>query len=155
MKISIINVGRVRQKFVLEGEKEYLQRFKAGFDVELLELGIESPESMAVEQIMEREAVALEKKLKNGGYVILLDQRGKNLNSESFAAVLQDRMNAGSKQVWFIIGGAYGTSDRIRKNADLVVSLSPLTFPHQLTRLILVEQIYRTQGILAGTGYHK
>jgi 23S rRNA (pseudouridine1915-N3)-methyltransferase len=155
MRVTILNVGRVRQEFVISGEREYLQRLSAGLKVELLELGLESPDSMSIDETREREAVAIERKTAHFDYVIALDERGKQVNSEGFKTLLEARMNGGSKNVCFLIGGAYGLAERVRQAASYVLSLSALTFPHQLTRLILVEQIYRAQTMMKGVRYHK
>lgn len=155
MKIVILSVGRVRQSFVLEGEGEYLQRIKGSFTVELVELGMDSPESMSPSEVQSREAEALLKKIASYDYVIALDERGKSVTSRQLSDVIQARMNAGTKTVCFIIGGAFGLSEKVRQEADSVLSLSALTFPHQVTRLILVEQLYRAHTLMRGISYHK
>ncbi len=155
MRITILSVGKVRQEFVLSGEREYLQRITSGLKVELLELGLDSPDSLSIDETREREATSIQRKTTNFDYLIALDERGKQVSSEAFKSVLEARMNAGSKHVCFLIGGAYGLAERIRQSASYVLSLSALTFPHQLTRLILVEQIYRAQTMMKGVGYHK
>ena len=155
MRIVIINVGKVRQEFVVQGEREYLQRLTAGLKVELQALGIESSESLSPDEVREREAAVIEKKLQGFDYVVALDERGKRMSSEGFRDLLNVRMNAGTKQICFLIGGAYGLAERVRQAAHYVLSLSEMTFPHQLTRLILVEQIYRAQTLMKGVKYHK
>lgn len=155
MKIVILSVGRVRQSFVLEGEGEYLQRIKGSFSVELVELGMDSPESMSPAEVQNREGEVLLKKIASYDYVIALDERGKSVTSHQLSDVLQARMNAGTKSVCFIIGGAFGLSEKVRQEADSVLSLSSLTFPHQVTRLILVEQLYRAHTLMRGISYHK
>ena len=155
MKIVILSVGRVRQSFVLQGEGEYLQRIKGSFSVELVELGMDSPESMSPGEVQALEAEALLKKISTYDYVIALDERGKGVTSHQLSDAIQARMNAGNKTVCFIIGGAFGLSEKIRQEADSVLSLSALTFPHQVTRLILVEQLYRAHTLMRGISYHK
>ncbi len=155
MKITILSVGRVRQSFVREGEQEYLKRLKGAMPVELVELGLEAPESLGPQQVQEREAKELLKKLDAFEYVVVLDERGKTPNSHQFCDLLQKRMNAGTRSLVFVIGGAFGFSNAIRERADHVVSLSALTFPHQITRLILIEQLYRSHTLMKGISYHK
>lgn len=155
MKITILSVGRVRQKFVKDGEAEYLQRLKGAFPIELCELGLEAPESLRAVEVQEREADETLKKIKGYEYRVILDERGKHTSSEEFSRLLDARMVAGTRSVCFVIGGAFGFSERVRQAADYILSLSSLTMPHQLVRLVLVEQIYRAHTIIRGIRYHK
>lgn len=155
MKIVVLSVGRVRQRFVLEAEGEYLQRIKGSFQVELVELGMESPESMRPAEVQLREAEEVLKKTKSYDYLVVLDERGKEMTSKALSDFVQTRMNSGIKSVCFVIGGAYGFAEKVRQQADLILSLSTLTFPHQLTRLLLVEQLYRSHTLIKGISYHK
>jgi 23S rRNA (pseudouridine1915-N3)-methyltransferase len=155
MKIVVLSVGRVRQRFVLDAEGEYLQRIKGSFQVELVELGMESPESMKPAEVQAREAEEVLKKTKNYDYLVVLDERGKEMSSKALSEFVQTRMNSGVKSVCFVIGGAYGFAEKVRQEADLILSLSALTFPHQLTRMLLVEQLYRSHTLIKGISYHK
>lgn len=155
MKIVVLSVGRVRQRFVLDAEGEYLQRIKGSFQVELVELGMESPESMKPAEVQAREAEEVLKKTKNYDYLVVLDERGKEMSSKALSEFVQTRMNSGIKSVCFVIGGAYGFAEKVRQDADLILSLSALTFPHQLTRMLLVEQLYRSHTLIKGISYHK
>ena len=155
MKIVVLSVGRVRQRFVLDAEGEYLQRIKGSFQVELVELGMESPESMKPAEVQSREAEEVLKKTKNYDYLVVLDERGKEMSSKALSEFVQTRMNSGVKSVCFVIGGAYGFAEKVRQEADLILSLSALTFPHQLTRMLLVEQLYRSHTLIKGINYHK
>ena len=155
MKIVVLSVGRVRQRFVLDAEGEYLQRIKGSFQVDLVELGMESPESMKPAEVQAREAEEVLKKIKNFDYLVVLDERGKEMSSKALSEFIQTRMNSGIKRVCFVIGGAYGFAEKVRQEADLILSLSALTFPHQLTRMLLVEQLYRSHTLIKGISYHK
>ncbi|MEY4669049.1 MAG: hypothetical protein RL518_1748 [Pseudomonadota bacterium] len=155
MKVVILSVGRVRQKFVLQGEAEYLQRIKGSFQVELVELGMESPESMSAAEVQAREAEEVLRKTKGYDYLVVLDERGREMTSKALSDFIQSRMNAGNKSVCFAIGGAYGFAEKVRQEAHLILSLSALTFPHQLTRMLLVEQLYRSHTLIKGISYHK
>lgn len=155
MKVVVMSVGRVRQQFVLQGEAEYLQRIRGSFQVELLELGMESPESMSPGEVQNREGDEILKRAKGFDYLVVLDERGKTLSSKQMSEFVQARMNSGIKSVCFVIGGAFGVSEKVRQEADTVLSLSTLTFPHQLARLIVVEQLYRTHTLIKGVTYHK
>lgn len=150
-----MSVGRVRQSFVLQGEAEYLQRVRGSFQIELVELGMESPESMSPAEVQAREADEVLKRTKSYDYLIVLDERGKEMASKQFSDFVQARMNSGVKTVCFVIGGAFGFAEKVRQEADSVLSLSSLTFPHQLTRLLLVEQLYRAHTLMRGISYHK
>lgn len=155
MKVVVMSVGRVRQQFVLQGEAEYLQRIRGSFQFELLELGMESPESMSPAEVQNREGDEILKRTKGFDYLVVLDERGKTLSSKQMSEFIQARMNSGVKTVCFVIGGAYGVSEKVRQEADSVLSLSTLTFPHQLARLIVVEQLYRAHTLIKGVSYHK
>jgi 23S rRNA (pseudouridine1915-N3)-methyltransferase len=85
----------------------------------------------------------------------VLDERGKEMSSKALSEFVQTRMNSGVKSVCFVIGGAYGFAEKVRQEADLILSLSALTFPHQLTRMLLVEQLYRSHTLIKGISYHK
>ena len=155
MKIVVLSVGRVRQRFVLDAEGEYLQRIKGSLQVELVEIGMESPESMKPADVQAREAEEVLKKTKSYDYLVVLDERGKEMTSRALSEFVQARMNSGIKSVCFVIGGAYGFAEKVRQEADLILSLSALTFPHQLTRMLLVEQLYRSHTLIKGISYHK
>ena len=155
LKFIVLSVGRVRQAFIKDGEADYLKRLKAGFQVELQELGLECPESMPANEVQEREGTEVLKRFKDGDYIVVLDERGTALSSLAFSSLCSTRMNAGTKSMYFVIGGAYGFSEKVRQRANYILSLSALTFPHQLTRLILLEQIYRAYTISQGIRYHK
>ena len=145
MKLRVLSVGKVKQQFVLEGEAEYLKRLKPWVKLEVCE----------VEPKKEDDSAAVFSKLKPGEFFVALDERGKRLNSKQFADFLAQEMSGGRSAITFAIGGASGWSEQVRGKAGLVLSLSDLTFPYQLTRLILVEQIYRAFTIIKGQPYHK
>lgn len=155
MKITIISVGKVRQSFIKEGEQEYVKRIKGSFSVQFVELGLEALESLPVGEIQEREAKEVLKRLQSFDRVVVLDERGKCFSSHDLSAFLEKQMNGAVRSLAFVIGGAFGFSEKVRQRADLVLSLSTLTMPHQLVRLVMVEQLYRAHTILKGISYHK
>ena len=156
MKLTVINVGRVRQSFIREGEEEYVKRLRGTpMALSLIELGLDLPESFSPAEAKEREGVELLKKLDGYDFVVVLDERGSTLSSVEFSRFIDKRMQSGTRSLAFIIGGAYGFSESVRQRADYVLSLSKLTLPHQLSRLVLVEQIYRAHTLLRGISYHK
>jgi 23S rRNA (pseudouridine1915-N3)-methyltransferase len=110
---------------------------------------------MSAEEVREREAVDTLKRVQGYDYLVVLDERGKSISSQEFSKLIGARMNAGTRSLCFVIGGAFGFSEKVRQEADYILSLSALTLPHQLTRLVLLEQIYRAHTILRGIRYHK
>jgi 23S rRNA (pseudouridine1915-N3)-methyltransferase len=153
MQIRIISVGRVKQRFVLDGEAEFLPRLKGDAKVELLE--VEAATELPEPQAKVKEGAAVLGKLKASDVFIVLDERGKSLTSPDLARLLQDEMTRGRSSFTFAIGGFHGWDPDILKRAHKVISLSSLTFTYQMTRLILVEQIYRAMTIIKGVPYHR
>lgn len=159
MKISILSVGKLKEKYFSDGIKEYLKRMPPYAKMDIQEVPDEPcPEnsSLAIEeQIKQKEAERLLKKLRSGTYLIVLDPRGKMHTSEEMADKLQELALSGRSDITFIIGGSLGLAPSITQQADMLLSLSKLTFPHQLVRLMLMEQIYRWYRIMRNEPYHK
>lgn len=152
LSARIISIGKVRQRFVLEGEKEYLPRLRSFFSLSFVELG--AAEGASAVESQQREGQALLQKVKPGEHLVVLDERGAQFTSLQFAEWLRARQLHGAPLL-FALGGAYGWPEEVRARADTLLSLSSLTFPYQLTRLILVEQLYRAATIVQGHPYHK
>lgn len=150
MAIKILAVGRRHESWIEEGIRRYEMRLKQPFTTEWVLLPHSAREGLSARQ---EESERILSKLKSDDFVILLDERGKLLESPSLSRQLLEPLER-SRQVVLIIGGAYGVDDSIHRRANLVWSISPLVFPHQLVRLILVEQLYRSQEIAAGHPYH-
>ena len=150
MAIKILAVGRRHESWIEEGVGRYETRLKQPFNVEWVLLPHSAREGLSARQD-ESERILL--KLKPDDFVVLMDERGKLLDSPSLSQKLLEPLER-SRQVVLIIGGAYGVDATVHQRANLVWSLSPLVFPHQLVRLILVEQLYRAQEIAAGHPYH-
>ena len=148
--IKIIAVGKKHEPWVTEGIERYEKRLKKPWDAEWVLLPHSSLEG---DRAREDESERILMRVKPDDFVILLDERGKMLDSPALSRTIQAQLNV-SKPVVCIIGGAYGVNDALSDRADLVWSLSPLVFPHQLVRLILAEQLYRAQEITAGRPYH-
>lgn len=150
MSIRILAIGKKHEPWVAEGIERYQKRLKRPFEIEWVYLphsGLEGLRAAA------DESRAILSRLNANDYVVLLDERGKNIDSPALAEVLKLPIEKG-KNVVLIIGGAYGVDENVRVRADFIWSLSNLVFPHQLVRLILTEQIYRAQEIAAGNPYH-
>ena len=159
MKVTIIAVGKLKERFLKEGIGEYTKRLSRFCDLQLGEVEDEqAPDSLSPaqeEQIKKKEALRIVSKLKEGTFLILLDVKGEKKSSEGFASVLQTCFISGKSNITFAIGGSMGLDAELIKKADLRLSLSDMTFPHQLTRLILLEQIFRAFKIINGETYHK
>lgn len=150
MTLTIVSIGKKHESWVLEGIKRYQSRLKKPFDTEWVLLPHSALSDAAARQ---DESDRILSRLDGNAFVILLDERGDEYDSPAFAKLLESKFTA-SRQVVMVVGGAYGVDDRVHQRADIVWSLSPLVFPHQLVRLILAEQIYRAQQISAGHPYH-
>jgi 23S rRNA (pseudouridine1915-N3)-methyltransferase len=148
--IRIIAVGRKHEAWITDGLERYQKRLKAPWNVEWVLLPHSAREGLAARQ---EESGAILSRLKDDDFVILLDERGKLLDSPTLSGQIEQVFPT-SKTPVFIIGGAYGVDDSLTSRANLIWSLSPLVFPHQLVRLILTEQLYRAQEIAAGHPYH-
>lgn len=159
MNISIICVGRVKEKYLRQGMDEYMKRLTSYAKVEIMEVPDEkAPENLSeneMEQIKEREGKRILAKIAPDAYVIALAIEGKQKSSEQFAESLDKLATYGNSKISFIIGGSLGLSDEILTRANEQLSFSQMTFPHQLMRLILLEQIYRAFRIIKGEPYHK
>ena len=146
----IIAVGKKHEDWVSSGIFRYEKRLKPPFNVEWVLIPHSSQEAL---QARQNESGAVLSRLRQDEYVVLLDETGTSLPSPKFSDVLSSTYVNG-KRVVFIIGGAYGVSDKLKARADYTLSLSALVFPHQLVRLILIEQLYRAQEIANGSPYH-
>lgn len=150
MSVRILVVGKKHESWVEEGIRRYETRLRRPFDTEWVLLPHSPREGLAARQ---DESERLLARLKDDTFVILLDERGKLFDSPALSKLLLEPLE-NSKPVTIIIGGAYGVDETIHTRADAVWSLSPLVFPHQLVRLILTEQLYRSQEIAVGHPYH-
>lgn len=153
MQIKVISVGKVKQQFVLDGESEFLPRLKSDAKVELIE--VEAAANLPEAQAKVKEGAAVLAKLKPADLFVVLDEKGRSLSSPDFARFFQDEMSRGKSSFVFAIGGFHGWDPDVLKRAHRVISLSNLTFTYQMTRLILVEQIYRAMTIIKGVPYHR
>jgi 23S rRNA (pseudouridine1915-N3)-methyltransferase len=153
MSIRIICLGKTRESWIKQGIAEYQKRLNPGWKVEWQELrDVSLKETDSIEKVKGREAEIIRKAIPDTDYVIALDERGKSYDSISFAHLIRGVMQ--DKSIAFIIGGVYGLDKAIIDRADMHLSFSAFTFPHQLIRLILIEQLYRCQTIVSGKTYH-
>ncbi|MFO0743741.1 MAG: 23S rRNA (pseudouridine(1915)-N(3))-methyltransferase RlmH [Candidatus Paceibacterota bacterium] len=155
MKFQIITIGKKHDKNLEDFIKDFEKRIKAHFDLEWTILNSIDDNNKEVQIRKESEKILeiLEKASKNS-FVILLDENGKEKSTKDLTNLFEEKMNEGIEKIIFIIGGAFGVSEDIFKKSDFVLSLSKLVFPHQLVRVILIEQIYRCVSILKNGKYH-
>lgn len=159
MNISILTVGKLKEKYFKQGIDEYAKRLGPYAKVKIIEVPDEkAPENLSeaeIEQVKCSEGERLLKKLPDNAYAIALAIKGKQMPSEDFAAKIQELATYGHSDIAFIIGGSNGLSNEVLSRADFQLSFSKFTFPHQLMRLILIEQIYRAFKIMRNEPYHK
>ena len=158
MKITIACVGKIKEKYFTDAINEYAKRLSRYVTLNIAEVPDEkAPENMSpaqMEQVKEIEGERLNKVIKDG-YVVALAINGKKMTSEGFASFISDTMVKGASHITFVIGGSLGLSDKILKRADFKLSFSDMTFPLQLMRVVLLEQIYRANRIMKNEPYHK
>lgn len=159
MKITIISVGKLKEKYLKQGIEEYLKRLTAYANVNIIEVADEKvPENMSDADMLnakQREGERILRSLTADTYVITLEIQGKMLTSEQLAAKMDELATYGKSKIAFVIGGSIGISEEVQKRSDYALSFSKMTFPHQLMRLVLVEQIYRGFRIIRNEPYHK
>ncbi|MBT2638731.1 MULTISPECIES: 23S rRNA (pseudouridine(1915)-N(3))-methyltransferase RlmH [unclassified Bacillus (in: firmicutes)] len=159
MNISIVTVGKLKEKYLKQGIEEYLKRLGSYAKVEVIEVPDEkAPEELSdteMIQVKQKEGERILAKIGPDTFVIALAINGKLKSSEELADTLDKLATYGKSKIAFVIGGSLGLSDEVLKRADEQLSFSKMTFPHQLMRLILVEQIYRAYRINRGEPYHK
>lgn len=159
MKFTLVVVGKLKEKYLKEGIGEYSKRLSRFCELQIVEVEDEqAPENLSeaqAVQVKKKEAERIIKKVKEGSTLIVLDLNGKKLDSEGFAEKLNSFFVSGKSHITFVIGGSLGLDDELVQKADFRLCLSDMTFPHQLARLILLEQIFRAFKILNGETYHK
>lgn len=153
VKINLVCVGKVKEKYFAEGIAEYAKRLKRFCDFTITETAEENVSGLSSAAIAEREGKGILPKLR--GAVFALAIEGKKYSSENFAGELKRLIDGGTGEITFVVGGSYGLSEELKRKADGLISFSDMTFPHTLFRLMLTEQIYRAFCINAGTPYHK
>ncbi len=159
MKIKIVTVGKLKEKYLKDGIAEYSKRLSRFANLEMIELADEKTPDRASDsenqKILELEGTRILSKIGDRDFVIVLAIEGKTLSSEDFSKQLEQAPINGFSTLTFVIGGSLGLSPQVKKRANLSISFGRLTLPHQLMRLVLVEQIYRAFTIQQGSPYHK
>lgn len=158
-EIRIICIGKLKEKYWNDACTEYLKRLRPFCRIEVIELSEEKigkyERESDIEIVKTKEGESILSKIRNSDYVVSLDIMGENLSSTEMSQLLTNLTNEGKSKIDFIIGGSYGLSSEVSKRANFKLSFSKMTFPHQMMRVILLEQIYRSYMIEIGTHYHK
>ncbi len=159
MNITVIALGKLKEKYLKDAISEYSKRISAYGKLDIIELTpvklSDSPSQTEIDNALKKEAEEIKKKIPNGSYVFSLCVEGKQKSSEELAKTIQDVTLNGKSNIVFIIGSSFGLSPEIKKLSDSRLSFSPMTFPHQLMRVMLLEQIYRAFQINTNGKYHK
>ena len=159
MKIKLVTVGKLKEKYLKDGIAEYMKRLNRFCKVEMIELADEKTPDKASDlenkQILKKEGNKILAKINEREFVIALAIEGKQFPSEKCSQVMMDATVRGFSDITFVIGGSLGLSPAVKKRANLLMSFGKLTLPHQLMRLVLIEQIYRAFMIQQGSPYHK
>ena len=158
-KVTILCVGKLKEKFYISAAEEYKKRLGGYCKFTLLELPeVRLPEDPSPAEIsagLEKEAELIFSKIPKGAWFCVLTPEGKELSSESFAQKLSEVKLSGKSSACFLIGSSFGISPRVKAKADFKLSMGPMTFPHHLARIMVLEQLYRAESIQAGSKYHK
>ena len=158
MKITIVCAGKLKEKYLRDGIAEYEKRLHPYADLRTIEIIEERmkdrPSPVEKEEVLRREGERLSSQIPQGAYLIVLDVGGEEMSSEKFSARIDRLMLMGESHIAFLVGGPFGLSDELRQRADLRLSFSQFTLPHQLIRLFLIEQIYRSFKISRHEPYH-
>ncbi len=157
--VTVICVGKLKDAFFDSASAEYLKRLKPYADVKTVEIKqsplSDSPSQAEINRALENEGIEIIKKIPSGSTVIAMCIEGKQFSSEDFSRIFTDSALSGRGDITFIIGGSCGLADSVKRVADIKMSMSKMTFPHRLARIMLLEQIYRAFKIAAGEKYHK
>ena len=158
MRITIVTAGKIKEKYLTAGINEFLKRLGPFATVKIVEINEErmkdNPSEAEKQQVLQQEGQRLLRQVPEGSYLFVLDVYGRQLSSEELAERLDNLALQGKSNLTFLIGGAFGLSEEVRRAADFRLSFSPMTFTHQMIRLLLVEQIYRCFKINRGEKYH-
>jgi len=156
IRLTLIFVGRSTDRYVREGCQVYEERIRRYADLNPVPVPEERvPSGGKISYILRQEGRRIRERLPPGAFTVALDQRGKQFSSEAFARFLEKWSLSGSGEIAFLLGGPYGLEESIKEEADCSLSLSPMTLPHGMARLLLCEQIYRAFTLLRGEPYHK
>lgn len=158
-RVTVLCVGKLKEKFYIDAAAEYVKRLQRSCKLDVVELPEyrlpEDPSPAEIQKALQAEGAAIRERLPKGGAVVALCIEGKPCSSVELSRRMQELAVSGKSQLTFLIGGSVGLSEDLKRQADWRLSMSPMTFPHHLARIMLLEQIYRACQIAAGTKYHK
>ena len=158
-KVTVLCVGKLKEKFYTEAAAEYLKRLQRHCKCEIIELPEyrlpEDPSPAEITAGLEKEAELIFAKIPKGAWFCVFTPEGRELSSEKFADKLREVKLIGKSSACFLIGSSFGMSARVKQRADFQLSMGPMTFPHHLARIMVLEQLYRAESIQAGSKYHK
>ncbi len=154
MKIKIVSVGSIKEKFLKDAISEYLKRLTRFAKIEIIEVDETKIQNKSEEQVKKEEGERLLKRIGQDEFVFLLDLKGELISSEVLAQKINDLINKGISPLTFVIGGTLGLSEEVRKRTNIKLSISKMTFTHQMCRMIILEQIYRAFKIINNEEYH-
>ena len=155
MKIKLLQVGKTNEKYLLEGIEKYYKRINRYISFEIQTIPeLKNTKKLSQEQQKQQEGILIAKKIAPTDFLILLDEKGKSYSSINFARFIEEKAIQSTKQITFVIGGPYGFSKEIYQRANNKISLSTMTFSHQLIRLLFLEQVYRAYTIINKEPYH-
>jgi len=157
--ITLITVGKLKEKFYLSAAEEYLKRLRGYCSIQLIELPEsrlpENPSQADIIAGLEKEADLIFSKIPKGAWFCIFTPEGKLISSEALADKMKEVKVSGKSNACFLIGSSFGIASRVKEKADCKLSMSPMTFPHHLARIMVLEQLYRSEAIQAGSKYHK
>jgi len=157
--ITLLTVGKLKEKFYLAAAEEYAKRLRGMCKFDLIELPEqrlpENPSAAQIAEGLQKEAAQIFGKIPKGAWLCVMTPEGKLLSSEKLASTLSSIKAGGKSSACFVIGSSFGMAPEVKAKADLQLSMSPMTFPHHLARIMVMEQLYRAESIQAGTKYHK
>ena len=157
--ITLITMGKLKEKFYISAAEEYAKRLKAYCRFQILELPEyrlpEDPSPAEIAAGLDKEAEQILAKIPKGAWLCIFTPEGKTLSSEDFAEKMKQVKLSGKSSACFLIGSSFGISPKIKQLADFKLSMGPMTFPHHLARIMVLEQLYRAEAIQAGSKYHK
>jgi len=155
MKVSLIVIGKTHKSFLVDGEAEYFKRLKRYCKSEIVVIpDIKNAKNKSEDQVKEEEGERILSKIDNSDLMVLLDENGTQLSSVQFSKWIQKEMNKGPKKICFVVGGPYGFSEKVYQRTNSKISLSKMTFSHQMIRMLFLEQLYRAFSILNNEPYH-
>ena len=158
-KVTLLCVGKLKESFYISAVAEYQKRLQRHCQLNIVELNEQklpdNPSPAEIDQALAKEAAAIEEKIPKGSTLIAMCIEGRELSSTALAQKFSSLATSGASSLCFLIGGSFGLHESIKARAELKLSMSPMTFPHHLARVMLLEQVYRAYQILGGTRYHK